>query len=241
MRIFGLDLGIDLHRLRRGRLRPRAGETGTILRLGVANLPEARDADGTPLNRTRRTKRMARRQLRRRRERRRTINLLLSSHGLLPSFGSPEWARAMAAKPSALRARALGEPLSAYELGRALYHLAKRRHFRERDLSDASERRQTKPAGPRKPRRAAANASSRRCALRARPSASRSRIATRLRSAARRARDARAGVRGIRPVDRRTGRPPRRAARPAFLGALKEAVFHQRPVFWRKSTLGTVR
>ena len=112
---------------------------GKILRLGSRIFPEARDPDGTPLNQQRRAKRMMRRQLRRRRERRRALNELLAEHGLLPAYNSPEWAKVSALEPYALRARALVEPLRPYELGRALYHLAKRRHFKERDVAETGE------------------------------------------------------------------------------------------------------
>lgn len=114
---------------------------GSIAGMGVRIFPEARDPDGTPLNQTRRQKRMMRRQLRRRRERRKALNMALADAGLLPAFHSDEWAHAMAADPWALRARGLSERLTPEEFGRALYHLAKRRHFRGRDLeeSDAPE------------------------------------------------------------------------------------------------------
>lgn len=79
---------------------------------------------------------MMRRQLRRRRQRRRDLNEFLAQSGLLPDYGSNEWVAVMSAEPLALRDRGLTEELAPYELGRALYHLAKRRHFRGRDLED---------------------------------------------------------------------------------------------------------
>ena len=105
MLIFGLDIGttsigfaaIDLD---------EANRSGRILRLGARIFPEARDADGTPLNQQRRAKRMLRRQLRRRRERRRSLNELLAAHGLLPAFGGKKWDALMKIDPYALRARA---------------------------------------------------------------------------------------------------------------------------------------
>src|SRR5208283_2294839 len=118
--------------------------SGQIQRLGARIFPEARDVDGTPLNQQRRAKRMMRRQLRRRRQRRRSLNDLLAAHGLLPAFGSPEWARVMAADPYALRDRGLAAPLAPHELGRALYHLSKRRHFKERDLAESEGERNDK-------------------------------------------------------------------------------------------------
>lgn len=114
--------------------------TGEIRRLGVRIFPEARDPKGAPLNQERRAARMRRRQLRRRRERRRLLADALSEAGLLPSYGSPEWNEAMKLDPYALRKRAFeGEPLSPYEFGRAIYHLAQRRHFKGRDVDEISD------------------------------------------------------------------------------------------------------
>ena len=127
--IFGLDVGttsigfavID-------------DNAGAIKHLGVRVFPEARDSDGTPLNQQRRQKRMTRRQLRRRRARRKLLNETLTEAGLLPLFSSrkdSDWANLMKdADPYGLRARGLKEALGAHEFGRALYHLAKRRHFK---------------------------------------------------------------------------------------------------------------
>lgn len=134
-RIFGFDIGttsigsavID-YDLERG--------TGEILRLGARIFPEARDPDGMPLNQTRRSKRLVRRQLRRRRQRRRALNEALAEAGLLPAYGTAEWHELMKFDPAVLRAHALCGPLCAFELGRALYHLAKRRHFKGRDLAE---------------------------------------------------------------------------------------------------------
>ena len=112
---------------------------GTIRSLGVRIFPEARDPDGKPLNQTRREKRQQRRQVRRRRSRRRLVNTVLSEAGLLPAYTSPDWPKVMAHDPYALRERGLKEPLAPYELGRALYHLAKRRHFQGRDLQETDE------------------------------------------------------------------------------------------------------
>lgn len=138
-RIFGLDIGttsigfavIDHDPDR---------QAGRILRLGVRIFPEARDNDGTPLNQTRRQKRMARRQLRRRRARRRLLNEALAAAGLLPAFGSGDWAAVMALDPYALRRRGLLEPLPLSEVGRALYHLAKHRHFAGREIPEADDK-----------------------------------------------------------------------------------------------------
>ena len=143
-RIFGFDLGptsvgwavID-HNARNG--------TGLILGLGSRIFPETRDPKGTPHNQTRRAKRLVRRQLRRRRARRRALNECLAEAGFLPPFsskrGGPEdaWANLMQSDPVALRKRGQSEKLEAHELGRALYHLAQRRHFKGRELQDEAD------------------------------------------------------------------------------------------------------
>lgn len=111
-------------------------ETGVIHRLGVRIFPEARDPDGTPLNQQRRQKRMVRRQLRRRRSRRRLLNETLSAADFLPAFQSDEWPIVMGTDPYGLRKCGLSEALTPHEFGRALYHLAQHRHFRGRDLEE---------------------------------------------------------------------------------------------------------
>ena len=144
-RIFGFDMGstsigwavIDYDLQQR---------KGAILSngLGCRIFPEARDVEGTPLNQNRRQKRMMRRQLRRRRLRRRALNECLTEAGLLPPFssrsekkdGGDAWHEMMREDPLALRKRGIDEPLEPYEVGRAIYHLAQRRHFRGRDLED---------------------------------------------------------------------------------------------------------
>ncbi len=56
--------------------------------------------------------------------------------GLLPKFGTIEWEAVMRRNPIELRSRGLTERLEAAELARAIYHLAKRRHFRGKDLEE---------------------------------------------------------------------------------------------------------
>ena len=135
-RIFGFDIGttsigfavID---------HDPAERVGNILRLGVRIFPEARDPEGTPLNQTRRQKRMVRRQLRRRRARRKALNEALLQAGLLPAYGSAEWPTVMASDPYELRNRGVSGALEAYEVGRAIYHLAQHRHFKGRELNES--------------------------------------------------------------------------------------------------------
>ena len=133
-RILGLDLGtasvgfalIDYD---------RQAHEGKIIRMGVRVFPETRDAKtAVPLNQQRRTKRLVRRQIRRRKERRRTLNELLHSIGLLPKYGTDDWHSVMKLDPYDLRKKGLVRKLDPYELGRAIYHLSKRRHFLGRDI-----------------------------------------------------------------------------------------------------------
>lgn len=104
--IYGLDIGttsIGWAVIRT----EESKQSGRLEGLGVRIFPEARDPDGTPLNQTRRSKRMMRRQLRRRRDRRRSLNELLTTYGLLPPFGGDEWVAKMGSDPYALRTKGL--------------------------------------------------------------------------------------------------------------------------------------
>jgi CRISPR-associated endonuclease Csn1 len=273
MRIFGLDIGttsigfaaIDLDEAR-GR--------GKILRLGLGAriFPEARDPDGTPLNQQRRAKRMMRRQLRRRRQRRRSLNELLAAHGLLPEFGGRKWDALMNADPYALRSRGLSEPLAPHELGRALYHLAKRRHFKERDIAETGEtdessaepetkanrKRKDQTVSEAKPQseeeKKEQEEKKKREHFVAALKASGETIGQALAS-----RGPSAPVKGGPPASRKRNEHATRALvedefdrlvagqkdyhealrDQTLTRALKEAIFAQRPVFWRKSTLAT--
>lgn len=235
-RIFGLDIGttsigfavIDFDKER---------EAGEILRLGVRIFPEARDADGTPLNQQRRQKRQLRRQIRRRRQRRRLLNEILSAAGLLPSFGSPEWPIVMKADPYALRARALAEAVTPHELGRALYHLAHRRHFKGRELEEADSEAAAEEVETKDERELLSKALER----------EKTTLGAWL------------AKRG--PHERKRGVHAHRSnveaefealwsaqaehhpalQDPEFKARIKDVVFLQRPVFWRKNTLGDCR
>lgn len=236
MLIFGLDIGttsvgsaVIRHDQARG--------VGEILHLGVRIFPEARDPDGTPLNQQRRQKRLVRRQLRRRRERRKALNQTLAAAGLLPPFGCAAWGTVMASEPLALRARGLVEPLAAHEFGRALYHLAQRRHFRERDLEESE-----------KPQDAEAK----------KASDSRASMLARLRKTGetlgqclsdKGPLERKRGVHVVRSTvldefDRlwRAQAAHHAILRdPALRAQIEDVIFAQRPVFWRKSTLGGCR
>jgi CRISPR-associated endonuclease Csn1 len=129
MRIWGIDLGttsigfavVDHDPIH---------NTGNIHRLGARIFPEGVTEDKKePRNKTRRTKRLMRRGIRRRKLRRRLLNEALAAAGLLPRYGTPEWHAAVAHDPYELRRDGLTRALLPYELGRAIYHLAKRRGF----------------------------------------------------------------------------------------------------------------
>ncbi|GEM_PF-485625 len=280
MRIFGLDIGttsvgfavVDLDEERnQGRIVNAGGCPG----LGVRIFPEARDADGTPLNQQRRAKRMMRRQLRRRRKRRRLLNELLSERGLLPKLGSAEWQLMMEPKkgepkqmdPYVLRARGLSEALAPHELGRALYHLSKRRHFKERDLAQGEEldtiiddeeapkgKQKRRPKQETKPRNEEEEQKQKRERFVVALKASGQTLGQILAS-----RGPSGPPKGGPPAQRKRNEHATRAIvdeefsrlvevqkhhhaalrDDAFVGALHEAIFAQRPVFWRESTLGS--
>lgn len=262
MRIFGFDIGvtsigwavIDYD---------QEAATGRILRLGVRIFPEARDPDGVPLNQTRRQKRLVRRQLRRRKQRRRALNELLAEHGLLPPYGKGErvggryepspWETAMLAPPLALRDRGASEALAPHELGRALYHLARLRHYKGRDLEEgetseeeSSDEKQAKTG--------------REATIRALKESGRT-LGQMLAADAPKPGSGRRGEKGDVPGKRTRGvhalrshvedefdrllaaqAPHHPVLRdPEFVGRLRETIFAQRPVFWRKNTLGECR
>ena len=213
-----------------------AREKGKIRRLGVRIFPEARDPQGTPLNQTRRAKRMMRRQLRRRRERRRALNETLSEAGLLPAYGTDQWREVMMIEPLRLRSRGPSERLDPYELGRALYHLAKRRHFKGRDLAEGAD----ETVEEKESRRSADSITN---SLKA----SGQTVGKFL--AAKGPHERRRGIHANRSdvsaeFDRLWNtqaayHTPLRD--PGFRARVEDVIFSQRPVFWRKNTLGKCR
>lgn len=212
------------------------GDGGRLHGLGVRIFPEARDPDGTPLNQQRRQKRQMRRQLRRRRARRKALNELLAHVGLLPKFHSPEWPKVMLADPLVLRSRGLTEKLEPYELGRALYHLAKRRHFAGRDLEeqgdpekDSAEEQKARSERETTLQALRTTGQSLGEYLAAKPITERKRGVHALRSTIRSEFERLVAAQ----VDHH---PALKDAR--FQAGLDEAIFAQRPVFWRKNTLG---
>jgi len=235
MLVYGLDIGTTSIGFAAVELHEEQAQ-GKILRLGVRIFPEARDPDGTPLNQQRRAKRMMRRQLRRRRQRRKALNETLSEAGLLPAYSSAGWPKAMTEDPYALRARGLEEPLSPHELGRALYHLAKRRHFRARGLEEAAD----KDSGADE-KEAKNNRDATLAALR------KSGATTFGKWLAEKPTDARKrGFHATRDVVGEEFEALWEAQAPhhpvlgedGFKDRITDIVFAQRPVFWRKNTLG---
>lgn len=206
---------------------------GEILRLGVRVFPEARDPSGTPLNQERRQARLRRRQLRRRRERRRMLGDALNEAGLLPCRGSPGWNEIMGVDPYELRKRAFdGDKLSQHEIGRAIYHHAQRRHFKGRDVDEVSSDSES-PTLDSDERKA--------------ESARDETIAT-LRE---NKKTLGAWLADMTPHQRKRGRHAVRSiveeefdgiwlplVPVSFRDAVRNAIFSQRPVFWRLNTLG---
>lgn len=245
--VFGFDIGTTSIGSAVVRMDSTAG-TGEVVHLGVRVFPEARDPDGIPLNQERRKRRMMRRQLRRRRARRRDLNQLLCKAGLLPEFSKQagsEWAEAMKLDPWLLRAKATSERLGPVELGRALYHLAQRRHFRGRDLEDetavadekseAVSAEEQQAASQREKDRGALQASGLTLGafLAAIPE-----LEQRRRGHHFARNDVAAEFRAIVAAQA----PHHAQLRDAdFVSALEQTIFDQKPVFWRKATLGKCR
>lgn len=245
--IFGFDIGTTSIGSAVVRMDSTSG-TGDIVHLGVRIFPEARDPDGVPLNQERRKRRMMRRQLRRRRTRRRDLNQFLHEAGLLPEFSKAKgsaWAEAMALDPWQLRAKATSEQLGSVELGRALYHLAQRRHFRGRDLegsaevadgnTDTASAEEQKAASQREKDRGALKASGRTlgafiAAIPERGERRRGHHFSRD--------DVAAEFRAIVAAQASHYAQLRDAD---FVSALEQTIFDQKPVFWRKATLGECR
>ena len=230
---------------------------GRILRLGVRIFPEARDPDGTPLNHKRRQARMRRRQLRRSRQRRRNIGELLHEAGFLPAFdASPKsaWSELMKLDPYELRARAIREAkaLTRDEFGRALYHLAKRRHFKGRDLEDdgGSSDAVGDDRDKESPDEKKAKTEREKTLEELREEESKDSTVTLGAWLSRRGPDKRKRcVHATRAVVEEEFKKFWTAQEKynqalhdrSFKHAIREAIFAQRPVFWRKSTLGECR
>jgi CRISPR-associated endonuclease Csn1 len=131
MKTLGLDLGPNS--IGWALIEENEGGThGRLIDCGVRVFPEGVDAFDTAKeqsrNAQRRMKRMMRRQIRRRARRKKLVAAALVEAGLLPKDDA-ERAQVLALDPYPLRARALSERLTPFEIGRVIYHLNQRRGF----------------------------------------------------------------------------------------------------------------
>ena len=240
-RIFGFDIGTTSIGFAVIDHDPEA-ETGRIMRLGVRIFPETRDPKGgAPFNQERRQARLRRRQLRRRRQRLRSLHELLREAGLLPARNSPEWQTLMMSDPYDLRAHAVeGKELSPHEVGRALYHLAKRRHFKGRDLEEDTSTPEERKEEDADEKKAKAGRDATLVALRNESTYLGAWLAKRDPH-----KERRRGVHATRETIE--AEFDRICERQGMLGgsflkdSIREAIFAQRPVFWRLNTLGECR
>lgn len=143
LNVLGLDLGPTS--IGWALLHLECDEDGKILRdqedflinakikdIGVRIFPATTD-DKTkaPKNQKRRASRLQRRLVARKAQRRNDIRSFLMEHGLLPELSAATSAARFdeLGDPFELRVRALDEKLEPHQIGRAIYHLAKRRGF----------------------------------------------------------------------------------------------------------------
>ncbi|MCU0238901.1 MAG: type II CRISPR RNA-guided endonuclease Cas9, partial [Pyrinomonadaceae bacterium] len=132
--ILGLDLGVtsigwSLLKLEFGN---EAIESAKICASGVRIFPATTEGtQSTPKNFGRRTARGTRRLLRRKRERKEKLLELLFSNNLLPEINKIKSSEIFDSlgNPYLLRDKGLAKKLDPFEIGRAIYHLAKRRGF----------------------------------------------------------------------------------------------------------------
>lgn len=142
-RVLGLDLGVtsvgwamlELDADEVGRtVRNDDGEmqNAQIIAAGVRIFPATTEDKTTePKNAARRSKRGQRRLVMRKAKRRNELRALLTANGLLPEANGsdPEHTFQQLGDPYQLRDKGLDEKLEPYEIGRAIYHLSKRRGF----------------------------------------------------------------------------------------------------------------
>lgn len=141
--VLGLDIGVTsigwalLNFLTDENGRPIRDEDGSIQQariegIGVRIFPATTEgAKSEPKNSNRRNARGQRKQVRRKAQRRNDLKNILQRNGLLPEIASDVSSSAFQrlGDPYELRVKSLSEPLQPHELGRALYHLSKRRGF----------------------------------------------------------------------------------------------------------------
>ena len=141
--VLGLDLGVTS--VGWALLRFECDESGRVLRneegllsnakiddCGVRIFPATtEDKTNEPKNRGRRMKRGQRRLVMRKAKRRNELREILTANGLLPEVdpAASEHTFDQLGDPYELRVRALNEKLEPFQIGRAIYHLSKRRGF----------------------------------------------------------------------------------------------------------------
>lgn len=144
MRTLGLDIGTTSIGWA---VLEDAGKSGTIIASGVRIFPEGvdRDQQGGEQSKTqsRRESRGARRQHARRARRKRFLIRYLQSIGLLPTDES-KLEEVIGINPYPLRATALDEQLTPFEIGRVLIHLNQRRGFLSNRKTDKAKPSETK-------------------------------------------------------------------------------------------------
>lgn len=140
--VLGLDLGVTS--IGWALLKMECDENGNAFRndagqlnadivdCGVRIFPTTTEAKtNEPKNRARRTKRGQRRLVKRKAIRRNDLRSYLCSNGLLPEIIETQSEKTFTSlgDPYDLRVRGLSEKLEPFQIGRALYHLSKRRGF----------------------------------------------------------------------------------------------------------------
>ncbi|MDA0856580.1 MAG: type II CRISPR RNA-guided endonuclease Cas9 [Proteobacteria bacterium] len=136
--IWGLDLGTTSIGFSVVRMDIKK-EQGEIIKTGVRIFPEGLNNDHEPRNKRRRDMRLHRRQLRRRRIRRIELSRKFKEMDLLPEFSSDCWNKLMEQDPYVLRNKGVSERLELHQFGRAIYHLVQRRGFLSNRRSTGSE------------------------------------------------------------------------------------------------------
>ena len=141
--IWGLDLGTTSIGFAVVRMDIKK-EQGEIIKTGVRIFPEGVNPEKNqfiPRNKRRRDMRLHRRQLRRRRIRRIELSRKLKEMTLLPDFASDAWNQLMEQDPYVLRKNGVSKRLELHQFGRAIYHLVQRRGFLSNRRSVGSEER----------------------------------------------------------------------------------------------------
>ena len=151
---------------------------------------------------------------------------------MLPRSDSPQWDEVMKHDPYDLRKRAFdGEHLSPHEIGRAIYHLAQRRHFKGRDIDEISDEAEVNGEAPEETKITSA----------------RKEIAQALKQEGK---TLGAWLSERRPHERKRGHHAIREVveeefdcvwlpllPEEFRKSVRDAIFAQRPVFWRLNTI----